>query len=714
MDPPIAGRSTSPPQQTASYTTGGYASTISGAACSGATCGSASSAPGGATQATSGTSQAQGLVAQNDVQTNANVAVKVGGQNFAPITVVINTITQIFNWGAGSATSGAAVANGTTAGSTTTTSGGATAASGSSQATGAQVSNTVNLSSSAAVHVAGDNYNPINILLNLAANLVNWGVATATSGDAQATGAGGTATSGAASATGLQAVNLVSLWADASVDIDGNNYAPIFISIQFNTNVANVGYAGSSSGNVAAGQPASAGAAGSGSAPATTSGASGGATSSGSSGGTSSQARGGNAVAVSNSVDATSVSSQLANANGGNSITTTAMAQMLRNLPSGTWDPFVQQNLPDTAAPAVVAGLASSSGNSTAMGLSTTIGATNGQIAACENPGQTCSAANANSLSISMSDLTHNPATRSDGSARGSGQGSGGPTNGSDTGFGPGGTTAGSGFTGVNATPTPPPSSSTGDNDGGSDASFDDGSGSAGDGTSGGGGGGGVHRNTAFYSTNQVANQLNVDGHIVLVDLFDQWPGRRLPPMPNPLKTSVATSTVDASLAGFPGVDELPLPLPGAPDGDGASATRGSTASASAASGLRRPLGPSADQSTGEDGDLYPPLVIQDVDAWSVWPQSEALPMPMQVLPAAGVAASPAVAAPDTTAPLPPDNGAMPTPFDLAAFLSMLTVALRVATRHGRAMLAVLRSWFNQRRRAMILLRLASSMLRLW
>ena len=55
----------------------------------------------------------------------------------------------------------------------------------------------------------------------------------------------------------------------------------------------------------------------------------------------------------------------------------------------------------------------------------------------------------------------------------------------------------------------------------------------------------------------------------------------------------------------------------------------------------------------------------------------------------------------------------MPMPLDLAAFLSTLTIALRITTRHGRAMLAVLRSWFSQRRRALLLLRLASSMLRL-
>ena len=69
---------------------------------------------------------------------------------------------------------------------------------------------------------------------------------------------------------------------------------------------------------------------------------------------------------------------------------------------------------------------------------------------------------------------------------------------------------------------------------------------------------------------------------------------------------------------------------------------------------------------------------------------------------------------PESTALLPPDNGAMPMQFDLAAWLSVLAVTLRVGARHGRALLAVLGSWFDQRRRAQILLRLAAGMLRLW
>src|SRR4029453_13131821 len=101
-------------------------------------------------------------------------------------------------------------------------------------ATGAQIQNNVDLHASAAVHVLGDNHDPINIVLNLAANLVNWGAGFATSGDAQGGGGGGAASSGATSATGLQVFNLVNMWADASVDIEGNNYAPITVYIRFN------------------------------------------------------------------------------------------------------------------------------------------------------------------------------------------------------------------------------------------------------------------------------------------------------------------------------------------------------------------------------------------------------------------------------------------------------------------------------------------------
>ena len=94
-------------------------------------------------------------------------------------------------------------------GSTAAATNGQTARSGSASATGAQVQNNVDLRSSAAVKVNGNNYNPINIMLNLAASLTNWGVGLASSGDAQSSGGGGgTASSGASNATGLQVLNL--------------------------------------------------------------------------------------------------------------------------------------------------------------------------------------------------------------------------------------------------------------------------------------------------------------------------------------------------------------------------------------------------------------------------------------------------------------------------------------------------------------------------
>ena len=86
-----------------------------------------------------------------------------------------------------------------------------------------------------------------------------------------------------------------------------------------------------------------------------------------------------------------------------------------------------------------------------------------------------------------------------------------------------------------------------------------------------------------FYDTNVVATELLPNGYSVMIDLWDQWPGRRLPPMPNQLKTNVNSSTVDATLAYFPGVDELPLPMPAAPEVSAPAAS-------SVGTGLRRPV----------------------------------------------------------------------------------------------------------------------------
>src|SRR5262249_23260099 len=150
--------------------------------------------------------------------------------------------------------------------------------------------------------------------------------------------------SGTATASGLQIANVVNMAADASVDIDGNNYAPIFIHIAFNTTIDNRGLATASSGNVASGAQSSS------SSATNTSGAnnasrSGHSATSGSVG-PASTAIGGNATALSNSVQSKMTSAQVSSANGSDSIAPASLTQMLNNLPTGSWDRFVQPNLP--------------------------------------------------------------------------------------------------------------------------------------------------------------------------------------------------------------------------------------------------------------------------------------------------------------------------------------------------------------------------------
>src|SRR5581483_10882666 len=57
-----------------------------------------------------------------------------------------------------------------------------------------------------------------------------------------------------------------------------------------------------------------------------------------------------------------------------------------------------------------------------------------------------------------------------------------------------------------------------------------------------------------------VTSQVAATGHVVVFDLWSNWPGRRLPPMPNPNTQGPANSKVSVSLDQWPGEDELPLP----------------------------------------------------------------------------------------------------------------------------------------------------------
>jgi hypothetical protein len=217
------------------------------------------------TNASTGSASALGVSAQNVVTTSANVDVQVGGQNFAPITVMIQTLTTILNRGLASATSGTALATGAqlAAPATATTGavrqslvGAASTTTGNAAAVGSSVTNQASLSSSAVVHVAGNNYDPINVFLGLFITLTNWGYGSATSGSAQtiggqavASGATAGATSGSASATGLQATNDVDMQANALVQIDGSNYAPITVWVDMETTIDNTGQAVAHSGD---------------------------------------------------------------------------------------------------------------------------------------------------------------------------------------------------------------------------------------------------------------------------------------------------------------------------------------------------------------------------------------------------------------------------------------------------------------------------------
>jgi hypothetical protein len=191
--------------------------------------------------------------------------------------------------------------------------------------------------------------------------------------------------------------------------------------------------------------------------------------------------------------------------------------------------------------------------------------------------------------------------------------------------------------------------------------------------------------------------------------------------MPNPLTHTPTSTNVNVSIDGWPGADELPLPDASlAPMAEQRPATAGLS---------RRPAVGSRDIAVDseEDGDL-PLLGIVAVDPWSGWPGVQALPMPLQTLPAPAVAsASAETAAPDTT-PVPPDPGVTPVDF-VAAVLSAAFGGL-VGLRRGRGMVASVlmtlvqlvgrRPQFNwpwlgrQSARGLALLRLTLGILRVW
>jgi hypothetical protein len=175
--------------------------------------GASGGAPTGAT--------AEGLSAQNSIQNVALVDVAIGGNNYAPITVAVRTISTIVN---------------NAVGVVETAMGGGAGAGTESSGLGARVTNTVNLDGAATVDIPGDNHSPISIVLHIAADLWNTGRALLGLD-------GGTGEPGAASARGLEVQNILSLLGRASVRIGGSNYAPIDIQIILENLIYNEGIA---------------------------------------------------------------------------------------------------------------------------------------------------------------------------------------------------------------------------------------------------------------------------------------------------------------------------------------------------------------------------------------------------------------------------------------------------------------------------------------
>ncbi|MBV9356820.1 MAG: hypothetical protein JO023_15005 [Chloroflexi bacterium] len=667
--------------ETVTGTSAGTATVTSGAACGAVACAAAGSGAGttvaaaGSTAAVSGSAQAQGVIANNTVNTNAQARVQVAGQNFSPIQIVINSVTNIVNAGSASAGTGSAIAGG---GSTSTSGAGGNASSGNIQVTGADVNNQINLSSSAAVHVAGDNYNPINVVLNFIVSLVNQGSADGQSGDAQSgqNGSGNaSAQSGSVNALGLRAINLVNLWASASVDIDGNNYAPIYVYIGFDTTIYNVGTARAMSGNVRAGTPStnsgSSGGSNNGSSKGSN-GASGGSFSGGSAK-VQSGAMSGNATAMSHRLSLSTTAVQLGDANGSGVLNAFAQMAPQAGLPPLPPSPLL------AGLPPLQPGVLAVTGNSLATGINDSTNVLSVQTAVCESPEQPCQASNSLAEHVTQKDIKAAPPASGSGS-----KGTAGTTC--------VGVCASSGSAYANATPTPLPTPEDGSyltyytiwyyytywNYG----------------FGGGGGGGGAAQPTEYLPW----------GHYVLVDMWGRDPSRRLPPMPGQsrVKSPSRIVTLEDTPDGWPGVDALPLPdlVPAETDVTEAAPSpvpaAGRTAGAAAAPVTAAAPAAAATDTPPPDG------TIVDLDLWGADRDVANLPQPEQ---AARQAAAPAVLAinPDSLAvPIAPAaasggtaSGPPTVQYVLGALGALLAAlgGMASATQRGRF-------WMSSRRAA--------------
>jgi hypothetical protein len=620
-------------------TSAGGATATSGAACGAVSCATVGSGTGttvaaaGSTTAVSGSAQAQGVIANNTVNTNALARVQVAGQNYSPIQIIIRSVTNIVNVGSASAGTGSAIAGG---GSTTTSGAGGKASSGDVQVTGADVNNQINLSASAAVHVAGDNYNPIKVVLKFIVSLVNQGSADGQSGDAQSgqDGSGNAfAQSGSVSALGLRALNLVNLWASASVDVDGNNYAPIYVYIGFDTTIYNVGTARAMSGSVRAGTPgassSSSGGSNNGSSKGSNSGSGG--SFSGGSAKVQSGAISGSATAMSHRLSLSTTAIQLGDANGSGVLNAFAQMAPQAGLPPLPPSPLL------AGLPPLQPGVMAVTGNSLATGMNDSTNVLSLQTAICKSPEQRCQASNSLTEHVTQKDIKAAPPANGSGN-NGAGNGNGGTVC--------VGVCASSGQAYANATPTPPPT------DNGGELTYYTiwyyytywtyGFG-------GGGGGGGGSAGPSEYLP---------WGHYVLVDMWGSDPGRRLPPMPGQkrVKTPGRIVTLEDTPDGWPGVDALPLPdlVPAETD-----VTEAAPVPAPAARAVGRAVAPATAAAPAEAATDTPPPdgTIVDLDLWGAEHDVANLPQPEQ---AARQAAAPAALAinPDSlTVPIVPAAG---------------------------------------------------------
>lgn len=154
------------------------------------------------------------------------------------------------------------------------------AVTGNAVAQGVVAKNVVNTKANVNVHIGGANYGPIHILIQAVTNIINAGAASATSGDANATGGvaaisvsgspGGSvasasfgetassAKSGSVQATGAVVNNHVAASSATSIHVPGDNNSAIRVLVQFLVTLANVGTAVAQSGDAwAMGVPSS-------------------------------------------------------------------------------------------------------------------------------------------------------------------------------------------------------------------------------------------------------------------------------------------------------------------------------------------------------------------------------------------------------------------------------------------------------------------------